>query len=85
MPRDRDEHSDPATASVSTAAAAALLEARLRMLPMKTVSDTLRLLRRTPLLPLKLRTAKEAARRPAERLPRATRPGSGPEHCERCQ
>lgn len=56
MPRDRDEHSDPATASVSTAAAAALLEARLRMLQeafdtvdarMKTVSDTLRLLRRT--------------------------------------
>ncbi|MET7861413.1 hypothetical protein ABZS81_30280 [Streptomyces sp. NPDC005318] len=32
MPQDRDHHSDPAAASVSLAAEAALLEARLRML-----------------------------------------------------
>lgn len=32
MPQDRDHHCDPAAASVSLAAQAALLEARLRML-----------------------------------------------------
>ncbi len=56
MPRDPDKHSDPAAASVSLAAEAALLEARLRLLQeaidtvdarIKTVSDTLHLLRRT--------------------------------------
>ncbi|MQY34013.1 hypothetical protein SRB17_19790 [Streptomyces sp. RB17] len=53
MPPDPDEHSDPAVTSVSLAAEAALLEARLRMLReelghvdvrIKAISDTLRLL-----------------------------------------
>lgn len=56
MPRDPDKHSDPAAASVSLAAEAALLEARVRLLQeaidtvdarIEAVSDTLRLLRRT--------------------------------------
>ncbi|MFF4353565.1 hypothetical protein [Streptomyces sp. NPDC001530] len=56
MPRDPDKHSDPAASSVSLAAEAALLEARVRLLQeeidtvdarIKAVSDALRLLRRT--------------------------------------
>ncbi|MEV0227267.1 hypothetical protein [Streptomyces sp. NPDC050704] len=55
MPRNSDQHPDPATASVSLAAEAALLEARLRMLQealdtvdarIEAVSETLRQLRR---------------------------------------
>ncbi|MGW0209399.1 hypothetical protein ACWDZ8_27585 [Streptomyces sp. NPDC003233] len=54
MPPDPEEHSDPAVTSVSLAAEAALLEARVRMLQeqidetdvrIKALSDTLRLLR----------------------------------------
>ncbi|MGW1886621.1 hypothetical protein [Streptomyces sp. NPDC001970] len=56
MPRDPDKHPDPATASVSLAAEAALLEARMRMLHealdtvnacIKAVSDTLYQLHRS--------------------------------------
>lgn len=56
-PEDPDRHSDLATASVSLATEAALLDARLRMLReaidtvdahIEAVSDALRLLRRTP-------------------------------------
>ncbi|MCX4706395.1 hypothetical protein [Streptomyces sp. NBC_01373] len=55
MPRDSDQHSDPAAASVSLAAEAALLEARVRMLQealetvdarIEAVSETLRQLHR---------------------------------------
>jgi hypothetical protein len=56
MPRDPDKHFDPAAASVSLAAEAALLEARIRLLQeaidtvdarIKAASDALRLLHRT--------------------------------------
>jgi prefoldin subunit 5 len=56
MSRDPDKHFDPAAASVSLAAEAALLEARIHLLQeeidtvdarIEVVSDALRLLRRT--------------------------------------